>query len=68
MAERSRFDQKCKDCGHSDFVEDRAAGDLICQVPIGNCRGCHVTQSLYTLRLDQAGASNFSGAGVWPGC
>ncbi|KAL0033387.1 hypothetical protein WJX77_007185 [Trebouxia sp. C0004] len=32
MAERSRYDQKCKDCQESNFVEDRAAGDLICQV------------------------------------
>ncbi len=36
MAERSRYDQKCKDCQESNFVEDRAAGDLICQVPQGN--------------------------------
>ena len=32
MTERSRYEQKCIDCGNSDFVEDRAAGDLTCQV------------------------------------
>lgn len=32
MTERSRYEQKCVDCGNSDFVEDRAAGDLTCQV------------------------------------
>lgn len=32
MAERSRYEQKCLDCGSSEFVEDRAAGDLTCQV------------------------------------
>ncbi|KAL3152054.1 hypothetical protein ABBQ32_001165 [Trebouxia sp. C0010 RCD-2024] len=32
MAQRSRYEQKCKDCGSSEFVDDRAAGDLICQV------------------------------------
>lgn len=34
MAQRSRYEQKCKDCGSSEFVDDRAAGDLICQVRI----------------------------------
>ena len=37
MAQRSRYEQKCQDCGSSEFVDDRAAGDLICQVPIA-CR------------------------------
>ena len=38
MAQRSRYEQKCKDCGLSEFVDDRAAGDLICQVPIASCK------------------------------
>jgi hypothetical protein len=31
-ATRLRFEQACNDCGGSNFVEDAAAGDLICQV------------------------------------
>ena len=38
MAERLTYGQKCKDCGHIDFVEDGAAGDVTCQVLSGNNR------------------------------
>ena len=33
-ATRLRFEQACNDCGGSNFVEDAAAGDLICQVSL----------------------------------
>ena len=68
MAERSRYDQKCKDCQESNFVEDRAAGDLICQVPPGNCLvDMRPSQSKWsgTIEQKQAGAAS---AGVRPGC
>ena len=29
---RYKFEQKCADCGSSDFVEDHANGDLVCTV------------------------------------
>ena len=29
---RLKYEQSCPDCGESDFVEDHAAGDLICRV------------------------------------
>ena len=38
MAERSTYGSTCKDCGHIDFVEDGAAGDVTCQVLSGNSR------------------------------
>lgn len=31
-----RFDQTCPECGGSDFVDDQAAGDLICRVMCGD--------------------------------
>ena len=33
---RLKYEQKCPDCGSSDFVEDFAQGDLICRV--SSCR------------------------------
>jgi hypothetical protein len=29
---RLRYEQSCRDCGGSDFVEDHAQGDLVCTV------------------------------------
>ena len=29
---RMKFEQKCPECGESDFVEDHSSGDLICRV------------------------------------
>eukprot|EP00887_Chlorella_sp_A99_P007621 scaffold20.g7621.t1 len=31
LALRLKYEQTCPDCGESDFVEDHAAGDLICR-------------------------------------
>ena len=60
MAERSRYDQKCKDCQESNFVEDRAAGDLICQVPQGNYLVDMRPSQSKTLRDHRAEASKCS--------
>lgn len=32
VALRLKYEQRCLDCGESDFVEDHAQGDLICRV------------------------------------
>ena len=29
---RHKYEQRCPDCGSSDFVDDFSAGDLICRV------------------------------------
>jgi hypothetical protein len=34
---RLKYEQVCKDCGESDFIEDHAAGDLICRVGTVAC-------------------------------
>ena len=39
-ATRLRFEQACNDCGGSNFVEDAAAGDLICQVSCSRREDC----------------------------
>ena len=31
VALRMKYEQRCEDCGESDFVEDHACGDLICR-------------------------------------
>jgi transcription initiation factor TFIIB len=31
VALRLKYEQRCEDCGESDFVEDHACGDLICR-------------------------------------
>eukprot|EP00890_Picochlorum_soloecismus_P003500 jgi/Picsp_1/4150/NSC_01659-R1_transcription initiation factor iib len=31
IALRMKYEQKCEDCGESNFVEDHASGDLICR-------------------------------------
>ena len=31
VALRMKYEQKCEDCGESNFVEDHASGDLICR-------------------------------------
>jgi transcription initiation factor TFIIB len=31
VALRMKYEQRCEDCGESDFVEDHACGDLICK-------------------------------------
>ena len=43
IALRMKYEQKCPDCGDSDFVEDHAAGDLICRV---RARCCLAAQGL----------------------
>lgn len=41
IALRMKYEQKCEDCGESNFVEDHASGDLICRVRISTGKfGC----------------------------
>ena len=67
MADNSRYSQKCEDCGSSKFVEDHAAGDLICQLPSGSCLadfGRGHSRSLGQV----ADGSNIASAGARTGC
>ncbi len=32
LAARHKYEQRCEDCGGSDFVDDLQQGDLICRV------------------------------------
>ena len=64
MAERLTYGQKCKDCGHIDFVEDGAAGDVTCQVLSGNNRAgmrqaCG-SVTMHIVRYNRAEASKCS--------